>query len=75
MKTMPASTVRKIEIITEPGAKYDAEGVGGIINLIMDTGKSLEDGYVATISVGTSNRWYYPSVQARAKAGKFVIGA
>ena len=34
-KNMPASSVQNIEVVTNPGAKYDAEGVGGVLNLIM----------------------------------------
>lgn len=35
LKAMPASMVANIEVITNPGAKYDAEGAGGILNLTM----------------------------------------
>ncbi len=34
-KAMPASMVKNIEVITNPGAKYDAEGTGGVLNLTM----------------------------------------
>lgn len=32
---MPASSIQRIEVITDSGAKYDAEGVGTIINIVM----------------------------------------
>ena len=32
LKSRPASTIQKIEVISEPGAKYEAEGTGGILN-------------------------------------------
>ncbi len=48
LKNMPASNISKIEVITNPSAKYDAEGVAGIINII--TTKKLADGYSATLS-------------------------
>ncbi|MDR2498856.1 MAG: TonB-dependent receptor [Tannerellaceae bacterium] len=53
LKSMPASSVKNIEIITDPGAKYDAEGVGGIINII--TARNALQGYTATISSGFSS--------------------
>lgn len=33
-KALPASMIKKIEVITEPGAAYDAEGVAAILNIV-----------------------------------------
>lgn len=47
LKSMPASSVKNIEVITDPGAKYDAEGIGGIINII--TSKNGMQGFTGTV--------------------------
>ena len=34
LKNFPASAIKKIEVITNPGARYDAEGVAGVLNIV-----------------------------------------
>ncbi|WP_367913244.1 outer membrane beta-barrel protein [Leadbetterella sp. DM7] len=47
LKSMPASSIKKVEIISHPSSRYDAEGVNGIVNII--TKKNLNNGYNGTI--------------------------
>ncbi len=54
LKSMPASSVKNIEVITDPGAKYDAEGVTGIINIVMHKNSSM-GGYTATVNARVDN--------------------
>ena len=35
-KSMPASMAKSIEVVTNPGAKYDAEGGAGVLNIVMN---------------------------------------
>ncbi len=73
LKSMPASSIKRIEVITNPGPKYDAEGVGGILNIITH-GKSIE-GYTATFNANAGNRGLGGGVYATVKSGKLTVSA
>lgn len=70
LKAMPASGIQKIEVITTPPAKYDAEGLAGIINIV--TNKKIDQGYNASINL-RENSLFGPGGGASLtlKQGKF----
>jgi hypothetical protein len=71
LKGFPGSLVRKVEIITSPSAKYDAEGLGGIINIITDKKISGSNGAVSTYYSTLTN--YSGSANFNIRTGKFGI--
>ncbi|WP_183572564.1 TonB-dependent receptor domain-containing protein [Mucilaginibacter sp. X5P1] len=75
LRSMPASTVVRIEVITIPPSKYDAEGMAGIINII--TNKKVSDGYKGTLNASEGLPQGGPGVGASftAQQGKFGINS
>jgi len=70
LKSMPASNIERIEVITTPPAKYDAEGLAGIINII--TKKNTAQGYNAIVKLNYNSVYgYQASAGLTAKEGKF----
>ena len=58
-KNMPAAAVKNIEVITNPGAAYDAEGTGGVLNIVMNKTPEAQaslNGYNATVRANVGNR-------------------
>ena len=57
MRQIAASTVENIEIITNPSAKYDAEGTSGIINIVMKKNRKSGFSGLVTGRYGTFNSY------------------
>ena len=76
-KVMPASSIKNIEVVTNPGVKYDAEGVGGVLNITTNKeatgGKSVADGFYGTVMATASNRGGGGGVSASMQKGKFAM--
>ncbi|WP_448699890.1 TonB-dependent receptor domain-containing protein [Mucilaginibacter sp. AW1-3] len=72
LKSMPATNIEKIEVITTPPAKYDAEGLAGIINII--TKKNADQGYNGSINT-RFNSVFGPGINLNGtvKQGKFGL--
>ncbi|WCT12990.1 TonB-dependent receptor domain-containing protein [Mucilaginibacter jinjuensis] len=72
LKAMPASNIEKIEVITTPPAKYEAEGLAGIINII--TKKNADQGYNGSWTTRYNTVWGLGSnLNATVKQGKFGL--
>jgi outer membrane receptor for ferrienterochelin and colicin len=49
IKQIPSASIKKIELITNPSAKYNPEGMSGIINIVLH--KNANDGLNASINL------------------------
>lgn len=70
-KAMPASSVKNIEVITDPGSKFDAEGAGGIINLITETNTKTNQ-VSGNITANITNRQQGGGAGISVQSGKFA---
>jgi len=50
LKQIPSTSIKRIELITNPSAKYNPEGMSGIINIVLH--KSAADGFNASVNTG-----------------------
>ncbi|NMN38332.1 TonB-dependent receptor domain-containing protein [Pedobacter sp. SG918] len=57
LQSIPASSIESVEIITNPSAKYDAEGQSGIINIVLK--KNTKLGFNGSVALTAGNRNNY----------------
>ena len=78
-KSMPASAVKSIEVITNPGAKYDAEGAAGVLNIVMNKqntqGAQSMNGYNGSVRASAGNKQLGASVFLNGQQGKLSYSA
>ncbi len=78
-KSMPATAVKSIEVMTNPGAKYDAEGAAGVLNIVMNrqnpqAAQSL-NGYNGTIRATVGTKQLGASAFINGQQGKLSYSA
>ena len=78
-KSMPATAVKSIEVVTNPGAKYDAEGAAGILNIVMNkqnpqAAQSM-NGYNGTVRASVGTKQLGGSVFINGQQGKLSYSA
>lgn len=78
-KSMPATAVKSIEVVTNPGAKYDAEGAAGILNIVMNkmnpqAAQSM-NGYNGTVRASAGTKQLGGSVFLSGQQGKLSYSA
>ncbi len=73
LKAIPANMIKTIEVITSPGAQYDAQGTGGIINIILKDNKAK--GMNGNVNLSGGSRYENGSVNLHVKNGSLDLNA
>lgn len=71
LKQIPADQIKAIEVVTAPSAKYDAEGSGGVINIVLK--KNSLQGTNGSLGASTGNRNQSINGALNVRRGKFGV--
>ncbi|TVQ45641.1 MAG: TonB-dependent receptor [Saprospirales bacterium] len=75
LEQFPADAIKSVEVITNPSARFDAEGVGGIINLILNESDLRGLNGQINASIGTGNKYSAGfNLNYRANGFNFALG-
>ncbi len=72
LEQIPADQIQSIELVTNPDAKYDAEGTSGIINIVLKKSNTFGINGVLNLGTGTQDK-YNGSFSLNAKNSKMNI--
>ncbi|HUX83903.1 MAG TPA: TonB-dependent receptor, partial [Chitinophagaceae bacterium] len=73
LQSIPASQIKDIQVITTPGAKYDAEGTAGILNIVLKENTAY--GVHGEVIASAGSRLENGSFNFQARQGHFGIHA
>lgn len=73
LASIPASQIKSVEAITNPGAKYDSQGTGGIINIILFDNKM--QGVNGNINLSAGSRLENGSMNLNIRHNNFGVNA
>ena len=57
LQQLPAEAIEKVEVITNPSARYDAEGTAGILNIVLKQSKTAGLNGSASVNVGNPDSY------------------
>jgi len=73
LASIPASQIKSVEAITNPGAKYDSQGTGGIINILLNDNRM--QGVNGNVNLSAGSRLENGSLNLNMRHNNFGVNA